>query len=222
MANLKSIVTFLNKHLDQGKFSEDDSWNGLQVEGRKEVKRVAFAVTAGLDVFKKAKKGGADMIVAHHGIFWEKANPSVVGWYKKRISFLLDNNLSFYASHLPLDAHPEHGNNAQIIKLLEGDIKEGFVHSGKENIGWIGECKTTSLKEIVSKLEKKLKADCIVLNYGKKKIKRIAVVSGGSPLSVFEARNRGQVPFREIGDGSLLVGEFGPVQYYTGFHFFEK
>ena len=73
MEKLKTIVLFLNKYLDNSKF-EDNSWNGLQVEGSDSVKKVAFCVTAGLDVFKEAEKKGADMIVAHHGIFWKKQN----------------------------------------------------------------------------------------------------------------------------------------------------
>lgn len=89
MTKLKEIVDFLNKHLKNDEF-QDSSWNGLQVEGRKEVNRVAFCVTAGVEVFKKAKSQGADMIVAHHGIFWKEVNPSITGWMKDRVAFLIE------------------------------------------------------------------------------------------------------------------------------------
>ncbi len=186
MAKLKELVLFLDKYLDNSKF-EDDSWNGLQIEGLDNVKKIAFCVTAGLDVFKEAKKQGADMIVAHHGIFWKKADPSMKGWMKDRVSFLLDNDISFYTSHLPLDAHPKSGNNAQLMKILGVEIKDSMGSYGGQSIGWIGERSPISVEEIVKKLEKTIDSKPIILKRGKNKIKRIAIVSGGAPFLVFEA-----------------------------------
>ncbi len=190
MEKLKTIVSFLNKYLDNYKF-EDDSWNGLQVEGSGNIKKVAFCVTAGLDVFKEANKKGADMIIAHHGIFWKKANPSINGWMKERVSFLINNDISFYASHLPLDAHPKSGNNAQLMKILGAQIKEPMGFYGNNNIGWIGERSSISIEGIVEKLEKIIDSKPIVLKKGKDKVKKIAIVSGGAPYLVFEAIGKG-------------------------------
>jgi len=187
MTKLKEIVLFLNKYLDHEKFPEDSSWNGLQVEGKEEVGKIVFGVTAGVDLFKKAKEKNADMIICHHGLFWKQANPSISGWQKDRVSFLLENKMSFYASHLPLDAHPDYGNNVEILKILDAKVKDKFSYRKGENIGWIGECKSTPLEEIVQKLKKSINADCVVLDYGKKEVKNIAVVSGGAPYDVFEA-----------------------------------
>ncbi len=190
MAKLKEIVLFLNKYLDHEKFPEDSSWNGLQVEGKKEVKRIVFGVTAGVELFKKAKEKNADMIISHHGLFWRQANPTISGWQKDRVSFLLENKISFYASHLPLDAHPDCGNNVEILKILGAKVKDKFSYRKGENIGWIGECKPVSLDKIVQKLKKSIDSDCVVLDYGKKEVKNIAVVSGGAPYDVFEAIER--------------------------------
>ncbi len=186
MAKLKEVVNFLNSHLKNEEF-KDDSWNGLQVEGKNEVKKIAFCVTAGLEVFKKGKERGAEMIVAHHGIFWKESNPSIKGWIKERVVFLIENDISFYASHLPLDAHPKDGNNAQLMKLLGAKIEGPMAIREGKNIGWIGRIKPTSTNEIAQKLENLIGGKCVVLNRGKKKIKRIAVVSGGAPYEVFEA-----------------------------------
>lgn len=186
MTKLKDIVDFLNKHLKNSEF-EDDSWNGLQIEGREEVNKVAFCVTAGVEVFRKAKEEGADMIIAHHGIFWKKANPSITGWMKDRVTFLTENDISFYASHLPLDAHPEDGNNARIMKLLDAKIEEPMAMHKDKNIGWIGRVEPMTVKDVVGKLESSLGAKCIVLDRGKEKVERVAVVSGGAPYDVFEA-----------------------------------
>lgn len=187
MAKLKEVVLFLNRYLDHEKFSEDSSWNGLQVEGKKEVKKIVFGVTAGVDLFKKAKKEEADMIVCHHGLFWKQKNPSILGWQKDRVSFLLENKISFYASHLPLDAHPECGNNIEILKIIDAKVKDKFSCHKGESIGWIGECETTTVESVVEKLEKNINANCVVLNHGKKEVKSIAVVSGEAPYDVFEA-----------------------------------
>jgi dinuclear metal center YbgI/SA1388 family protein len=187
MVKLKQIILFLNEYLKHEKFPEDSSWNGLQVEGKEEVKKIAFGVTAGVDLFKKAKRKNADMIICHHGLFWKQANPIISGWQKDRVFFLLENKISFYTSHLPLDAHPACGNNIEILKILGAKVKDKFSYEKGENIGWIGECKPVSLNEIVQKLKKSINSDCIVLDHGKKKIKNIAVVSGGAPYDVFEA-----------------------------------
>jgi dinuclear metal center YbgI/SA1388 family protein len=187
MIKLKEIVSFLNEYLGHEKFLEDSSWNGLQVEGNENVKKIVFGVTAGVNLFKKAKEENADMIICHHGLFWKQANPSISGWQKDRVSFLVENKISFYASHLPLDAHPDCGNNVEILKILDAKVKDKFSYEKGENIGWIGECNPVSLNEIVQKLKKSIKANCVVLDYGKKEVKNIAVVSGGAPYDVFEA-----------------------------------
>ncbi len=204
MTKLKEIVAFLNNYLEHEKFPEDSSWNGLQVEGNEEVKKIVFGVTAGVDLFKKAKEENADMIICHHGLFWKQANPSISGWKKDRVFLLLGNKISFYASHLPLDAHPDCGNNVEILKILDAKIKDKFSYRKGENIGWIGECKPTSLGNIVEKLEKGIGAKCLVLDHGKKEVKNIAVVSGGAPYDVFEAIEK-EVDLFITGDAADVV-----------------
>ncbi len=186
MAKLKKIVDFLDDHLKNSEF-EDSSWNGLQVEGKEEVNKIAFCVTAGVEVFKEAENRGADMIIAHHGIFWKEANPSIKGWMKDRVTFLTKNDISFYASHLPLDGHPEDGNNARIMKLLDAKIEEPMaMHKGK-SIGWIGRVEPISVSDIAKKLESSIGSKCVILDRGKEMVERVAVVSGGAPYDVFEA-----------------------------------
>lgn len=200
MVKLNKIVKFLDKYLEVDRI-KDDSWNGLQVEGKKEVRKIAVAVTAGVEVFEKAKKENPDMILVHHGIFWKNGNPSIRDWYRDRVKYLLDNNISLYACHLPLDKHEEVGNNAQLLKLLGTKIKEPFGKHEGNFVGWIGETKPTLLSNIVDKLNKKLSTKCIVLDYGKKKVKRIGVISGGAPYSIFEALEK-NVDLYITGDSS--------------------
>jgi dinuclear metal center YbgI/SA1388 family protein len=185
MPTLKKVIGFLDTYLKIEEI-EDSSWNGLQFEGVSKVEKIAFAVDASAESFEKAAQENADLLIVHHGHFWNSHNPSIVGWSKDRVDLLYNNSLSLYASHLPLDRHREVGNNAELLKLLGAPIKKEFLfHKGK-NIGWIGERKSAiSISEIEQKLNGSLKTSCIVLPFGKKNIKTIAVCSGGGSYGGF-------------------------------------
>jgi len=192
MPKLNKVVTFLDEFLRTGEI-KDSSWNGLQFEGRGEVKKVAFAVDAAVEAFEEAAKTAADMLIVHHGHFWDNRNPSIRDWAKDRMKFLFDSGISLYCSHLPLDRHPVVGHNAQILKLLGAKITDEFIHSQSANIGWIGERKKHfSIKDAEKKLSAKLNAECTVLPFGPEKIKTIAVCSGGGSYGGFyEAMDAG-------------------------------
>jgi len=117
MVRRDEIVTFINKYLNSETI-KDSSQNGLQVEGADEVKKIVFGVSANMEFFKRAVVAGADMAVVHHGILWSDS-PRITGVFRRRIDFLLKNELNLCAWHLPLDMHAEVGNNAQIAKKLE-------------------------------------------------------------------------------------------------------
>jgi dinuclear metal center YbgI/SA1388 family protein len=185
MPTLKKVVGFLDTYLKIDDI-QDSSWNGLQFEGNSKVEKIAFAVDASVESFEKAAEENADMLIVHHGHFWQSHNPSISGWSKERIDLLYKNNLSLYACHLPLDRHKEVGNNAELLELLGAPIKEEFLfHKGK-NIGWVGERKrAASISDIEQILNDNLKTSCIVLPFGKKNIKTIAVCSGGGSYGGF-------------------------------------
>jgi len=185
MPRLEKMVRFLDDYLKTDDV-KDGSWNGLQFEGKGTVKKAAFAVDAGVEAFDEAVKQNADLIVVHHGHFWDFRNPSITGWAKERIKILFDNDISLYVSHNPLDRHKEIGHNAEILKLLGAKITdEFFLYHGK-NIGWIGEVKKgLPLKEIEEKLNRELNTVCRVLPFGPAKVKTIAVCSGGGSYSGF-------------------------------------
>lgn len=192
MAKLEKIVKFLDDYLEIDSI-KDSSWNGLQFEGKSEVKKIVYAVDAGVETFKKALSIKADLILVHHGHFWTKQNPSYTGWSKKRLDILIKSKMSLYACHLPLDRHKVVGNNAQILKLLGGKITEEFLfHSGK-NVGWIGKLKIPLDTQQVEKiLSSTINADCKILSFGKGKIKTVAVCSGGGGYGgFFEAMKAG-------------------------------
>lgn len=192
MPKLQKIVSFLDKYLEIDSV-KDSCWNGLQYEGKEDVTRIAYAVDAGRETFLKAASLKCEMIVVHHGHFWTNYNPSYTGWGKKRLDILHDNNISLYASHLPLDRHKLVGNNAQIIKLIGGKVEDEFLFQSGKNIGWTGRLKKSTDIDKISKIfEKELNSDPTVLSFGPKKIETVAVCSGGGGYGGFyEALNMG-------------------------------
>ncbi|MFH0898199.1 MAG: Nif3-like dinuclear metal center hexameric protein [bacterium] len=179
MVECQKIVQFLDEYLDV-KNIQDDSWNGLQFQGKPDVGKIVFAVDAGVQTFQKAVEAKADMVVVHHGMFWKGASPNYVGYVRKRLNILYHNEISLYAAHLPLDKHPEVGNNAQLLKLLnfEKDRDFGLYHG--QNISFMGKSDTPkSIDQIKTVLEKEIGAQCKVLPFGPSEISTIAVCSGG-------------------------------------------
>lgn len=114
---LRALVTHCDSILESARFS-DYCPNGLQVEGRSSVRRLATAVTANQAVIDQAVAWEADVLLVHHGYFWKGEEAPVVGMKRRRLATLLGADLSLVAYHLPLDAHPQYGNNAQLGALL--------------------------------------------------------------------------------------------------------
>ncbi|HOL66359.1 MAG TPA: Nif3-like dinuclear metal center hexameric protein [bacterium] len=186
MVELSKLVGFLDDYLKTEQF-KDSSWNGLQVEGRKEVKTVVGAVDAGLETFKAATAADADLVLVHHGLFWKQGLPYLRGPARERIKILLDKQVSLYASHLPLDRHPLRGNNALLLKLV-GARRTGefFLYEG-QNISWTGVFQpAVSLTKVVTRLRTGLQTECRVLPFGPQKVTTVAVCSGGGGAAAFQ------------------------------------
>jgi len=204
MAELKRIVDFLDTYLDILDF-KDDSWNGLQFEGKTEVNKILFAVDAGIETFEKAKKGNYDMVIVHHGHFWKSSSPNITGWKKDRLKILFENDISLYGCHLPLDKNKEVGNNAELLRLIGADIKDEFAEYSGKTISWLGEFKKEkSLDEIKKILEKEISAKVIVLPFGNQKIKTVAVCTGGGTYGTFFEALFKKVDLYITGDTSEL------------------
>lgn len=199
---LTEVVAYLDGLLRPVAFS-DSSNNGLQAEGRAEVRKVGFAVDACLQTFEKALDAGCDLLFCHHGVSWGGGIPRFTGYHASRLRLLLSNGLSLYAMHLPLDAHPTLGNNAQLCDLLglpaERRSPFGMYHG--QNIGFAGELEApVSCDQLAVKLEQSLHGSCRLFCLRKDRmIRRIAIVSGGGIEFVDEAVSAGY--------DTLLTGE---------------
>lgn len=136
MVKLTELVAHADDLLEVHRF-KDYCPNGLQVEGRAEVSRLISGVTASQALIDAALEKQADAILVHHGYFWRGEDARIVGLKRKRLQTLLDANISLIAYHLPLDAHPVYGNNAQLAEKL-GLIVEGQFGDSDPAIGWYG------------------------------------------------------------------------------------
>ncbi|MFZ3219738.1 MAG: Nif3-like dinuclear metal center hexameric protein [Rhodoferax sp.] len=151
--------------------------NGLQVEGRLEVRKIASGVTASLALIEAAIAAGADTLFVHHGLFWRGYDGRVTGWMRQRLAPLLAHNINLFAYHLPLDAHPELGNNAQLGKQLGLQEVGRF---GEQQLGWVGEQGFASAQALASRVEAVL-GRAVVLVPGKAgPVRRIGWCSGGA------------------------------------------
>ena len=114
---LKALVDYTRQLLQVERYT-DYCPNGLQLEGKTSVNKIVSGVTASMALLEAAKETGADAVLVHHGYFWKNEDATIVGLKRNRIKFLLENDISLLAYHLPLGAHPELGNNAQLAKRL--------------------------------------------------------------------------------------------------------
>ena len=134
MARRSEIDAYLSAQLQTASF-KDYGPNGLQVEGREEVRRLVSGVTASRALIDAAIEARADALLVHHGLFWRGHEGRITGWMKQRVARLLGHDISLLAYHLPLDAHPEFGNNAQLGARL-GLIAD--ARFGEQSLGFIG------------------------------------------------------------------------------------
>jgi dinuclear metal center YbgI/SA1388 family protein len=178
--------------------------NGLQVEGRAEVLKIATAVTASKQVLDHATGWGADAVIVHHGYFWKNEDARITGIKKHRIALLLRHDVSLLAYHLPLDAHPELGNNAQLGRFM-GMTELGRF--GEQNIVCKGVLESPmTLAQFSSMTEARLKRKPEVIGDPDRVIRNVAWCSGGAQ-GYFEAA---------IGQGvdAYLTGEISEQNFH--------
>ncbi|MDR2419444.1 MAG: Nif3-like dinuclear metal center hexameric protein [Treponema sp.] len=170
----------------------DPSLNGLQVDNDgTQIDKLAFAVDASLETITRAAAAGAGLLFVHHGLFWGRPLP-ITGNLHSRIKALIDNNLALYAVHLPLDQHPQVGNNAVLARLLGIVEPEPFgVYHGRK-IGYKGRLlNPLSIDEAVKRITFMGRPPLGVYAFGKEKSETCAVVSGGAAEQARDALEEG-------------------------------
>ncbi len=200
------LTQYLDDYLQIDEF-DDASQNGLQVEGPEEVTKVAFAVDVCQASFDQAIDAGAQFLVAHHGLFW-KDPLRLVGPHYRRVRTLMEGNCGLYGVHLPLDAHPEVGNNAELARGLGLQDPHPFAEYHGQKIGVAGELNPpVEIPALIGRLVQILHVPPLrVLAHGPEEAKHVGCISGGAASMIDEAD--------EAGLDTYLTGETS----HTFFH----
>lgn len=190
MVQLSTLLDFIDDYLSPADF-EDSCINGLQLEGKQDINKIILGVSVSQRLFQRAIHESADLIIVHHGLFW-KNQPllSLTGIQRQRLALLIRNDISLLGYHLPLDAHHEIGNNAQILSALRLNKNEAV------NVGFVGEFETpmdfNSFEELVKEI---ICESPLTLAYGAEKVKRVLVISGSSSNDYVLAKECGADTF---------------------------
>lgn len=186
---VKTLIAHLDNYLNVSAF-KDYAPNGLQVEGKKEIHSILLGVTASQAFIDEAVRLGADAVIVHHGWFWRGESACVVGMKRRRLKTLLVNDINLLAYHLPLDAHPEVGNNACLGRLLGLKTKEMIGGLGLVCVGEPVE-QSIDVEGFVAKVQKTLGRKPLVLGRTSGEVKCVGWCSGAAQDSLQEAVDAG-------------------------------
>lgn len=191
MANRDEIIAFCDETLDIGTFG-DYGPNGLQVPGKSEVERIATAVSAHLASIEAAVDTGAELLLTHHGLFWDFHPRALTEAMAARLKLALESGLSVAGYHLPLDAHPEIGNNALIVKQLgfePAPVSFGEIGEARgRSIGAIGRrAEPIAAAELFNLVDRELDREPLVFAEGPEMVSTIGVVTGAGASDIHQA-----------------------------------
>lgn len=211
------LELYLNNLLETGRF-RDYCPNGLQVEGRRRVNRIATGVTASLELLEAAVEWEADAVLVHHGYFWKGEAPAVTGMKHRRLRTLLQNDINLFAYHLPLDSHPEFGNNVQLGKRF-GWIPDGRF--GENDMGWLSALPfPISLEGLAAHIENVLGRAPLVVGDLQSEVRRVAWCTGGAQGYFDEAVSAGADVYLsgEISEQTTHIARETGVAYIAAGH----
>ncbi|MCI0395550.1 MAG: Nif3-like dinuclear metal center hexameric protein [Chloroflexi bacterium] len=202
-----ALVVYLDSYLNVADI-KDYGPQGLQVEAEKEeITRLALAVDAAPAVIEAAAAWGADMLLVHHGVLWRSVEP-IAGPLGRRVRLLLGHGIHLYAAHLPLDAHPEVGNNAVLARLLDVSVAGWWCAPTGTPLGVYGQAQAgTTLAALAGQVEERLQTTVRVLAYGPAEVQSVAILSGFGADEVAGAK--------AVGADTFLTGETSHAHYWA-------
>ncbi len=217
MESINTITNYIDGLLDSKSF-DDYAPNGLQVQGKTDIRKIVTGVSATQAFIDAAIEKEADAILVHHGWFWDKEDPRIVGMKYKRLKLLMDHNISLLGYHLPLDAHPELGNNAQLAKRLDIEIEDVMDKQGVGNYGRLPEY--ISLEKFGEKIEKSLARKPMLISGGDHAIRKVAWCTGGAQNWIHKAAEAGVDAYisGEISEHTVHVAREMGVHYIAAGH----
>ena len=221
MADLREIVSFLDELLEAQAF-DDYGPNGLQVPGAEEVGHVVTGVSAHHELFVRAAAKGAQLVLCHHGLFWNGQPRSVSPALRQRLEALFRHDMSLAAYHLPLDAHPEHGNNALICEALGLERAEPFGSHRGRAIGFVGRTGDgIAIGELVERCRRAFGREPFAWQFGPDVVESVGVVSGGGAGNLADAVELGLDAFvtGEPAEPAMADAQEGGIHFVAGGHY---
>ncbi|WP_047552457.1 Nif3-like dinuclear metal center hexameric protein [Methylotenera sp. G11] len=222
MVKINELIHYTQQLMRVERF-KDYCPNGLQVEGRQDIRKIVSGVTASMALLEAAHKANADLVLVHHGYFWRNEDARIVGIKRNRIAYLLKNDLNLMAYHLPLDAHAELGNNVQLGKLLGLNAVD---YAGDENLVAYADLDIpTALGDFVSRIESSLQRRAMVVGDRNRLIRRVAWCTGAAQSYIEAAAALGAEVFisGEISEQTThLALEMGVAYVSAGHHATER
>ena len=203
MTDRQTLLDWCDATLDTARF-KDYAPNGLQVEGRTGIRRILTAVTASRAAIDHAAAIGADMLLVHHGMFWKSEPATITGWKKQRIAALLAHDINLAGYHLPLDAHPELGNNAQLALRMGWHI-EG--QTGEQNLLMFGTPEAEADgNALLANLAERLGRQPVSAGDLSRPVRKLAWCTGGAQGFFQQAI--------DMGADAFVTGEISEAQYH--------
>lgn len=218
----RTILDWCDETLQTHLF-KDYAPNGLQVEGRSSIRKIVTAVTASRAACDYAASQQADMLLVHHGMFWKNEPATITGWKKDRIATLLKHEINMAGYHLPLDAHPEIGNNARLAAVMGWTLEQQFGEQNLLNKGRLNTPKT--LRELNAELRQKLGRQPVCAGDETRIIENIVWCTGGAQGYFQTAIDQGADAYitGEISEAQFhLANETGTAFISAGHHATER
>jgi dinuclear metal center YbgI/SA1388 family protein len=223
--NLLELHSYLNQYLASSTI-QDYCPNGLQIEGKKQIQKVITGVTACQALINQVILRKADVLLVHHGYFWKGEDACLVGMKYQRIKSLIQHDISLLAYHLPLDVHPEVGNNAQLAKLLDISIEKRLSAGGTSNILSVGSIQQAlSGRSFADLINLQLKREPLYIEGKTSFIRQIALCTGGAQDYILDAIQAGADAFitGEVSERTVhMAREYGIHFYAAGHHATER
>ncbi len=214
------LMKYLNTLLTPEAF-KDYCENGLQVEGTDQIRTLVSGVTACQALLDEAVARNADAVLVHHGYFWKGEPQSLVGMKGKRIRTLIKNDMNLIAYHLPLDAHPELGNNAQLAKLLGLNVIDGLEVGNPNSIGLVGALsKPMTAQKFSERLSQVLGREPLHIGEQETTISKVAWCTGAAHSYIYKAIDAGVDAFitGEISEPTVHVAREEGIHFYSAGH----
>ena len=219
MVQLKDLLSYSDNILEIERF-KDYCPNGLQVEGKPEVKKIVSGVTASQALIDAAIEAEADVLLVHHGYFWQGEDARIIGIKYKRIRRLIESGINLLAYHLPLDAHPLYGNNAKLAEILGLEIAGNFP-SENNAVGMYGTLKTPlSAQDLCQKITKALGRAPVHIGENNEQIHTLAWCSGAAQSYIEAATELGVDAYisGEISEQTVHVARESGIHFYAAGH----